>query len=382
MQIAPFELERWQSVWENRVELNISESGVEPLTVRDLLDDPAAAEMLLGLRLGYPQTNGTEELRARIAALYPGARAENAILTAGCAEANFLVSWLLLEPGDEVVFMLPNYVQIQGLAESFGATVKPLWLREKLRWAPDLDELPRLITNKTKLVALCNPNNPTGATLSPEACKSIFAAAAKVGAYVLADEVYRGAELEGETTPSLWGGYDRLFCTGGLSKAYGLPGLRTGWIIGSPAMIEKLWTYHDYASMAPTMPTEKLAFLALEPARNARIIARTRSIVRKHYPIMRDWAAKHEGLLTHIPPRAGAIAWYGYNTGWNSAEMGEELRTQKGVLIVPGNQLGMDGYFRIGFGGDAAVLQKALARIDEWMAGKSAKPKAKQAPST
>ncbi len=381
MQIAPFELERWQSVWENRVELNISESGVEPMAIRDLLDDPAATERFLGLRLGYPQTNGSEELRARIAALYPGARMENAILTAGCAEANFLVSWLLLEPGDEIVYMLPNYVQIQGLAGAFGASIKPLWLRENLRWAPDLDELPRLVTNKTKLIAVCNPNNPTGATLSPEAIRAIAAAAAKVGAYVLADEVYRGAELEGDTTPSLWGSYDRLFCTGGLSKAYGLPGLRTGWIIGPPPLIEKLWTYHDYASMAPTMPGERLAFLALEPARNAKIIARTREIVRRQYPMMRDWAAKHSGLLTHIPPRAGAIAWFGYHTGWSSAEMGEELRTQKGVLIVPGDQLGMDSYFRIGFGGDANVLQKALSRIDEWMAAKAPRPMAYQAPS-
>jgi aspartate/methionine/tyrosine aminotransferase len=381
MQIAPFELERWQSVWENRVELNISESGVEPMAIRDLLDDPAATETFLGLRLGYPQTNGSEELRARIAALYPGARMENAILTAGCAEANFLVSWLLLEPGDEIVYMLPNYVQIQGLAGAFGAMVKPLWLRENLRWAPDLDELPRLVTNKTKLIAVCNPDNPTGATLSPEAIRAIAAAAAKVGAYVLADEVYRGAELDGDTTTSLWGSYDRLFCTGGLSKAYGLPGLRTGWIIGPPPMIEKLWAYHDYASMAPTMPGERLAFLALEPARNAKIIARTREIVRRQYPIMRDWAAKHSALLTHIPPRAGAIAWFGYHTGWSSAEMGEELRTQKGVLIVPGDQLGMDSYFRIGFGGDAGVLQKALGRIDEWMAAKSTRPMAYQAPS-
>jgi len=129
------------------------------------------------------------------------------------------------------------------------------------------------------------------------------------------------------------------------------------------------------------MPTERLALLALEPARNARILARTRDIVRRQYPIMRDWAAKHEGLLSHIPPRAGAIAWFGYSTGWNSAEMGEELRTQKGVLIVPGDQLGMDSYFRIGFGGDVAVLRKALGRIDEWMAGKLGKPMAKQAPT-
>ncbi|MFZ0736786.1 MAG: aminotransferase class I/II-fold pyridoxal phosphate-dependent enzyme [Candidatus Acidiferrales bacterium] len=367
MQIEPFELERWQSVWENTVELNVSESGVHPMTVRELLGDSGSVEKLLDTRLGYPQTNGAPEWRAKVAALYPGARAENVLLTAGCAEANFLVTWSLVVPGDEVVLMLPNYVQVSGIAKSFGANVKPLWLREDLGWAPDLDELPKLVTDKTRLIAVCNPNNPTGATLTAEARRAICAAAAKVGAYVLADEVYRGAELEGDTTPSFWGDYDRLFCTGGLSKAFGLPGLRTGWIIGPPPMIDKLWSYHDYASMAPTMLTEKLASIALEPANTARILGRTRTIIRRQYPMMREWAAKHSGLLTHIAPRAGAIAWFGYNAGWKSADMGEELRTRKSVLIVPGDQLAMDGYFRIGFGGDANILAQALGRIDEWM---------------
>ena len=120
MQIAPFELERWQSVWENRVELNISESGVEPLTVRDLLDDPAAdGDACSAYASAIRRRTAPKNCAGELPRFMPGARAENAILTAGCAEANFLVSWLLLEPGDEVVFMLPNYVQIQGLAESF-----------------------------------------------------------------------------------------------------------------------------------------------------------------------------------------------------------------------------------------------------------------------
>src|SRR5580658_589534 len=149
MQIAPFEMERWQSVWENRVDLNVSESGVEPMTLRELLGETADIEKILNQRLGYPQTNGSEDLRAKIAALYPGARAENVLLTAGCAEANFLVTWLLIEPGDEIVFMMPNYMQVHGLAKGFGATVKPFWLRENLGWAPDLAELSQLVTNKT-----------------------------------------------------------------------------------------------------------------------------------------------------------------------------------------------------------------------------------------
>jgi aspartate/methionine/tyrosine aminotransferase len=368
MQIAPFEMERWQSVWENRVELNVSESGVDPMTLGELLGGAAGLDKLADLRLGYPQTNGSEELRGKIAALFAGARADNVLVTTGCAEANFLVSWLLVEPGDEVVFMMPNYMQVHGLAQGWGASVKPFWLHEYLRWAPDLDDLAKLVTNKTKMIAVCNPNNPTGATLAADARKAICDAAAKVGAYILADEVYRGAELEGDTTPSFWGEYDRLFCTGGLSKAYGLPGLRMGWIIGPPAAIQRLWSYHDYVSMAPTMTTDRLASAALESRNNARILERTRGIVNRQYPIMHEWAKKHSELLTHVPPRAGAIVWYGYKHPWKSAELGEGLRTRKSVLIQPGIQMGLDGYFRIGFGGEVNALQRALGRIDEWFA--------------
>jgi aspartate/methionine/tyrosine aminotransferase len=368
MRVNSFELERWQSVWENKVAVNISESGVEPLTTRELLTDSAEVDALLSVRLGYPQTNGTEEVRARIAAQYPTAKAENVLLTAGCAEANFLVAWSLLEQGDELVMMLPNYMQVWGLGDAFGAQVKPLWLREKLSWGLDLNELDHLITPKTKLVAICNPNNPTGAVLGEAAIKAICNAASKVGAYILADEVYRGAELSGQISPTFWGRYDRIFCTGGLSKAFGLPGLRTGWIISSPQSTEKLWAYHDYASMAPTMLADRLTSLALEPVRREKILARTRQILNTRYPILRNWAAKHSGLLTHVPPVAGAIAWFGYCAPWKASEMAEDLRVGKSLLIVPGDQLGMDGYFRLGYGGEEAPLRKGLELMDEWFA--------------
>ncbi|HEV2490672.1 MAG TPA: aminotransferase class I/II-fold pyridoxal phosphate-dependent enzyme [Candidatus Acidoferrales bacterium] len=367
MRIEPFDLERWQSVWENRVELNIAESGVEPLNVKELVEDPADLERVLNARLGYPQTNGSEELRSRIAALYPGATAANVLLTCGGAEANFLVTWALVEPGDEVVFMQPNYMQVSGLARAFGASVKPWWLREEHDWAPDTDELARLITPKTRLIAICNPNNPTGAVLSENAMRSICATAQKCGAWILADEVYRGAEFSGETTPTFWGRYERVLCTAGLSKAYGLPGLRTGWVVGPPEMIEKLWGYHDYTSIGPTMLTDRIASLALEPARHARLLERTRHVLREHYPVISNWLAQHKKLFTHVPPRAGAIAWIGLLKEWNSAIVAEDLRAKKGVLVVPGEQFAMPRYLRVGFGGDLAQLQQALGRLDEWI---------------
>lgn len=367
MQIQPFELERWQSIWENKVELNISESGVHPLKTSELVPDAEALRRILDVPQFYPQTNGSEELRSRVAELYPGARAENVLITCGGSEANFIATWALLERGDEIVFMLPNYMQISGVAQAFGATVKPLWLREKLGWGIDTDELRRLITAKTRLVAICNPDNPTGSILRKEEREAIVAAASKVGAWILADEVYRGAEWEGPMTPSFWGGYERVLCTSGLSKAYSLPGLRTGWVVGPPDMIVRLWSYHDYTSIGPSMLTDRLASVALESGRRDWILSRTRRILLENYPILREWLTTDAGSFTHIAPRAGAIAWAGIRRGWNSAAMAEELRARKGVLIVPGEQLGMEGFVRFGYGGDPAILRRALARITEWM---------------
>lgn len=367
MQIQPFELERWQSVWENKVELNISESGVHPLTTSELVPDPATLRNILDVRQYYPQTNGSEELRSRIAELYPGARAENVLVTCGGSEANFISTWALIEPGDEIVFMMPNYMQIAGLARSFGATVKPLWLREELQWGINISELPRLIGPKTKLVALCNPSNPTGSVLRKEERDAIIAAAEKVGAWILADEVYRGAEFDGAMTASFWGGYDRVLCTAGLSKAYGLPGLRTGWVIGVPKIAEKLWGYHDYTSISPTMLTDRLASVALEPKRRAWILNRTREVLLRNYPPLRAWLDNHADSFSHVAPKAGAIAWAGLRAGRNSAQMAEELREKKGVLLVAGEQLGRESFVRFGFGGHPAHLQKALGRIDEWL---------------
>jgi len=380
MQIQPFELERWQSIWENKVELNISESGVFPLTTAELAGDAELLNRVLDTRQGYPQTNGSEELRSRIAELYPGASAANVLVTCGGSEANFISTWALLERGDEVVFMVPNYMQIGALAAAFGATMRPLWLREKLQWGFDPEDLKSIVTSKTRMIAICNPSNPTGAILDHSARDAIIAAAAKVGAWILADEVYRGAEFDGMMTPSFWGSYERVLCTAGLSKAYGLPGLRTGWVIGPAEMIECLWGYHDYTSIAPTVLTDRLASIALQATRREWILARTRKILKQNYPVLTKWLDSHSARFSHIPPKAGAIAWVGLPEGDNSMRIVEELRERRGVLLVPGEQLGMGSYLRFGYGGDVDHLRRALARFDEYLA-ESDRPHAASADS-
>jgi len=365
MKLEQFQMERMQSTWENLVRYNLSESGVHPGTIGLLLPNEAEREALFEIELGYSQSNGTPELRSTIAAIYPRATEANVIATTGTAEANFLAAWMLIEPGDEVVMMLPNYMQLWGLIRAFGGEVKPLPLIEELEWAPDLDALERAVTPRTKLIAVCNPNNPTGAILTEQEMERIVGAAERVGAWLLADEVYRGAELERDVTPSFWGRYDRVIVTSGLSKAYGLPGLRTGWIASTPELVADAWAYHDYTTIGPGPSADLLARIALRPETRKTLLERTRGILNANYPILRDWAQGND--LTFIPPQAGAIAYLRYHLDIGSLEFVNRLREEKSVLIVPGEHFLMGKYLRIGFGSNPDYLQQGLDLISSFL---------------
>jgi len=369
MKLEQFEMERFQSTWENLVRFNLAESGVHPVPLADLISYPKDRDDFLDLRLGYSQANGTPELRQSIAALYPGAAETNLLATTGTAEANFLATWVLTEPGDEVIVMVPNYQQIWGLVRSFGGEAKPLNLVEELNWAPDLDALDHMVSTKTKLICICNPNNPTGAVLTEEEMNRIVATAGRVGAWVLADEVYRGAERDRQMTPSFWGRYDKLIVTCGLSKAYGLPGLRIGWMLSSPAFIERAWAYHDYTTIGPTPMSDLLARIALRPEKRDWLLERTRSILNANFPIIREWIDSHGGTFSLIEPRAGAIAYLRYDLDIASGDLVERLRREKSVLICSGEHFLMKNYLRIGFGEKPEYLRSGLDLISSFVAG-------------
>jgi aspartate/methionine/tyrosine aminotransferase len=364
LKLEPFEMERMQSTWENRVAHNLSESGVHPMTVEEVLATPEERAALLREPLVYIQSNGTEELRSAVARLHPGATADSVTVTNGTAEANFIAAWRLVEPGDEVVLILPNYMQLWGIVRAFGATVVPARLREETGWRLDADELHRVVGPRTRLIAVCNPNNPTGAILSEAERKEIVAAAGRHGAWILADEVYRGAERDGKETATLWGAYDRLLVTGGLSKAYGLPGLRIGWVVGPPSTVGELWGRKDYITISPGALSDRLARAALRPEVRARILGRTRGILAANYPVLEEWLAPRGDLFRLVPPRAGAIAYLRYAWRVNSTELVTRLREEQGVLIVPGDHFGMDGFLRVGFGNEPQDLRAGLQRID------------------
>jgi len=368
MKLEPFVLERWQSIWENRVAWNLSESGVHPLRVEEVAVTDADRQALLRQELGYPQTNGTPELREAIAALYPGATPAHVEVTNGGSEANCIALWHLVEPGDEVVMMTPNYMQVRGLSRALGATVRPWPLREeKTRWAPDFTALEAVVTPRTRAILICNPNNPTGARLTAPELDHVARIASRAGTWVLSDEIYRGAELDGIETATMWGRCERVIVTGGLSKAYGLPGLRLGWVAAPDALVEKLWGVHDYTSIAPGAVNDRLGRIAL--SRRHLLLARTRGIVASNYPLVRKWIERRAPRMSHVPPEAGAILFVRYHHRINSTALVERLRAEKSVLLVPGDHFEMDGYFRVGFGNHPAHVTTALDLIGELLDG-------------
>lgn len=364
MKIDYFKMERMQSQYEFLVDYNLSESGVHPLSFKELLPQEQLEE-ILQTPLGYLQTNGTTELREKVCALYPGANIEDVLITTGSVEANYLLAWSQIDPGDEVLFMIPNYMQLWGLMRAFGANVKTFALKEELDWNPDLDELKNLVTPQTKIICVTNPNNPTGSRLSQESRDTILDLAEKNDAWIFADEVYQGAELDRTITPSFWGSYNKVVVSNGLSKAYGLPGLRMGWMVGPGGFAHKVWPYHDYTTISISAVSDRLARIALTPEKRNEILERTRRILNDNIGIMMSWLNQREELFRCVPPEAGAIIFPRYNLDINSTELVNRIRERKSVLIVPGDHFEMDSYLRIGYGEEKHKLEKALALIEE-----------------
>jgi len=364
MKIEPFQMERWQSNWENLVTYNLTESGVHSISLQEILSSQEI-QNLAPLALGYIQTNGDPKLREKISNLYPGANIDNILVTTGSAEANFLLIWSCIEPGDEVVFMLPNYMQMWGLLRAFGAKVKPFYLKEDLNWNPDLEELKKIVSKETKLIIITNPNNPTGGVLGQEARDTLINLAEWADAWILSDEVYRGAELNGSLTPSFWGSTKKVVATSGLSKAYGLSGLRTGWIVGPEDFIQKTWPYHDYTSISLSAVSNILAQIALTPENRKKILERTRKILNKNLSHLQAWLEKQDGLFHLVPPQAGAIAFARYNLNIDSVQLVTRIRKEKSVLLVPGKHFAMGNYLRFGYGIEEEPLLKSLSLVSE-----------------
>jgi aspartate/methionine/tyrosine aminotransferase len=363
MRIEVFAMERMQSTWENIVDYDMSESGVRPLTLRELVEFGFDLDAFLDEPLGYSQSNGTIELRERIAALYPGATREHIEVTNGTSEANYLIALTEIAAGDIVAMQVPNYMQMWGLARSLGAEVRTFRLRTEASWQPDWEEFERAVTPKTKLLYISNPNNPTGSVLSRDAMQRIVERCDRTGTCLLADEVYLGAELDAPRTPSFWGMSERVIVTSGLSKAYGIPGVRIGWLVGPPRLAADCWSQHDYITICPSKLSDRVARVAVESRVRERCYARTSDILQENVVIADDWVRGFAGRLAWTPPRAGAIGLVKYMSDTPSAAIAERVRVNQSTLIVPGSYVGIEGHLRVWLGARQDFLQEGLRRI-------------------
>jgi aspartate/methionine/tyrosine aminotransferase len=363
MPIELFEMERMQSTWENIVDYDMSESGVRPLTLRELVTMGFDLDEFLDQPLGYSQSNGTVELRERIAALYPGAGVEQIEVTNGTSEANYLVALSQLGPGQAFAMELPNYMQMPGVARSLDARVQTFRLRQETGWEPDWDEFEGAVSADTTLLYISNPNNPTGAVLSDAAMRRIADRCDRTGTWLLSDEVYLGAEIGRPRTNSFWGMSDRVIVTSGLSKAYGIPGVRIGWIVAPEELARQCWTQHDYLTIGPNKLSDRIARVAVEQSNRERCYTRTREILAHNLPIARDWIAGFGGRVTWQEPKAGAIALIKYDSDMPSIELAERIRARQSTLVVPGSHVGLEGHLRVWLGGREEFLREGLRRI-------------------
>lgn len=365
MRIETFALERWMTRWETQVQYDLAESGIKPLTVNELLEmggrDESLDEMLK-ISLGYSEARGTEELRALIASLYQNVTPDDVLVTTGAIEANFLLFNVLLSEGDHVIVVDPAYQQLQSVPKAIGCDVTLWRLRPENDFRYDLTELEQLIRPNTRLIVINTPHNPTGAVLTDAQQREVYRLAESAGAMVMGDEAYRWLLLPGRE-PFAGPVRDlgtRGISVGTLSKPFGLPGLRIGWIAATSDVVQSSWSQRDYISLSPGKLNDYLAVIAIRSRK--QVFARTREISSKNLAYLNDWIHQREDLVSWTPPQGGLLGLLHYDIAMPSVELADRLAAEESVMLAPGSAFGYENYLRIGIGCEHEVFREGLAR--------------------
>ncbi len=366
MRIEPFQLERWMTTYEMNVSWDIAESGIFPMSTRDILgllphdEREATLEQLLDLRLGYSEACGSAELRDLIAATYDRTSSDEILITTGAIEANFLLFNELLSAGDRVVIVDPAYQQLQSVAKAIGCDVALWKLRQDNEFHFDLDDLRALATPGTRMIVINTPHNPTGAMLGAQELRDIYALADELDAWVLSDEAYRWLDLPGSAplAPPMRDLGVRAISTGTFSKPFGLPGLRIGWIAAPSGVVQRCWGLRDYISLSPGKLNDALAAIAFR--HRDQITARTREIVAENLPVAEHWFTENADIVSWTPPRGGILALMKYELDIPSMELANRLAEDYSVMLAPGAAFGYEGYLRIGIGNSPRVFAEGL----------------------
>src|SRR6185312_14353520 len=310
VRIAPFEIERYYERWEFSAELMLSSSDCESRPLGDLLAlEPDAAERLRALHLGYTEVPGSPELRTAVASTYERAEPEDVLTLAAAEEGLFIAYHGLLQPGEHAVVEAPSYGSAVNLARSTGAEVTLWERRHEDGWAYDLDQLERLLRPDTRFVYVNSPHNPTGTQMSHEHQRRLVEMLRERGTVLFSDEVYRGLEHdEAARLPAACDLYEQALSLGTVSKSYGLPGLRIGWIAcRDPELLERLRELKLYTTICSSAPSELLVALALR--HSEQLIGEARARVLANLPTLSAFIERHAGLFDWVPPAAGPIGF-------------------------------------------------------------------------
>ncbi|WP_278548993.1 aminotransferase [Cloacibacillus evryensis] len=372
MKIATFKVEEWMNLNETKAKYNIAETCVDSVSLDELFslagrDRREFFDTLSRRRMTYGAIFGAEELKAAICGLYRSAGADDVVTTHGAAGANHLALYSLVEPGDAVVSVMPTYQQLYSIPESYGAKVRILKLKREENFLPDLDRLRTLVNEKTKVICINNPNNPTGALMPEETLRGIVGIARRVGAYVICDEVYRFLTQEEGYPESIADLYEKGIAVGSMSKVFSLAGLRLGWIATrSREAMREILLHRDYDTISCGMIDEALATVALE-AKEA-IIARNRAIVRENLTILDEWIAK-EPRFSYVKPQCGTTALLYCDVDMPSEEFCARLLAETGAFLTPGSCFDEEHCFRIGYACSKEELKEGLAKLSEFVRG-------------
>lgn len=370
MQIDPFGVEIWMNAWETRCTYNLAETCVESLTIEELLDlagqNASDLSAVLAMKMTYGEIRGSQRLLSAISGLYEKQNTANLIVTHGTIGANMLVHKALVARGDHVVCVVPTYQQHYSIPASIGAEVTCIQLQEEDGFLPNLDALRAAARPDTKMIAINNPNNPTGALMDRPMLDAIATIARDADAWLLCDEVYRGTDQSGSgMTDAVADIYEKGISTAGMSKAFSLAGLRLGWVAAPEQVIEAVERHRDYDTISVGKIDDHFATLALE-ARD-RVLARSQVLTRKNLAILEEWVAA-EPKITWVKPRSGTVTLLRYDFDMGSEEFCKTLLAETGVLFTPGAAFGMEGYVRIGFANPTEDLRAGLAQVSGFLA--------------
>jgi aspartate/methionine/tyrosine aminotransferase len=366
MQLTPFKLERYFARYEFNVKYLLCCSDCESVSIGDLLAfEPGAEEGLKRTWLGYTESPGSPSLRKEISQIYRSIGAEQVLVHNGAEEAIFLFMHAILQPGDHLIVHWPCYQSLFEVAKSIGCEVTFWEARPENKWAPDLEELKRNLRPNTRAIIINTPHNPTGYLMPLSTFQEINALAQEHGIILFSDEVYRELEYDqADRLPSACDINPSAIALGVMSKAYGLAGLRIGWVATHNApVLTRMAALKDYTTICSSAPSEYLAELALR--QRARIIGRNLQIIRDNLALLDVFFTEHNDRFEWVRPKAGPIA-FPHLVGEDIEHFCHDLVSKSGVLLLPGTMYDHPGnHFRLGFA--RKNLPQALAQLERFL---------------